>query len=114
MAATIFRRLEREAVPLFTTRYVLAETHAIVLARRRSPREALALLTRIEYSVLTTLVSVSDEDERRAREILTKYDDKQFSLTDAISFAVIDRLNIPVVLTFDDDFKQYGLHVLTV
>ncbi len=62
---------------------------------------------------MTTLVSVSDADERCAREILARYDDKQFSLTDATSFAVIDRLSIPRTLTFDDDFRQYGLNVLT-
>ncbi|GFP36049.1 hypothetical protein HKBW3S43_01837, partial [Candidatus Hakubella thermalkaliphila] len=36
------------------------------------------------------------------------------SLTDATSFAVMERLKIPYTFAFDRNFTQYGLTVLTV
>ena len=52
-------------------------------------------------------------DEERAREIIYQYDDKDFSMTDAISFAVMERLRIARAFTFDRHFAQYGFTVLT-
>lgn len=48
------------------------------------------------------------------KEILRTYDDKEFFLVDALSFAVIERLRIPVAFAFDRHFVQYGLTVLTI
>ncbi len=90
-AESTLRRLTQERTPFVTTRYVLAETHALILVRRHNPQEALAVVSTIERSALTTLVPVTDADELRARAILTRYADKLVSLTDATSFAVMER-----------------------
>ena len=47
------------------------------------------------------------------RAILDRYADKDFSLTDAINFAVMDRLRLRTAFAFDRHFAQYGLDVLT-
>lgn len=60
----------------------------------------------------TTVVRVSAEDEERARAIIFQYDDKDFSLTDALSFAVMERLRIRAALSFDRNFAQYGFQLL--
>ena len=60
----------------------------------------------------TTLIRLDKRDERRAREIIFQYADKDFSFTDAASFAVMERLRIPWAFTFDRDFAQYGVSVL--
>ena len=49
----------------------------------------------------------------RAREIIRQYEDKSFSLTDATSFAVMERLRISYAFTFDRNFAQYGFTILT-
>ena len=90
---------------------ILAEAHALLLARRGRAAAA-RVLSEIDSSN-TTVVRVSTRDERRAREILADYDDKDFSLTYATSFAVMERLRIAHAFAFDRNLTQYGLSVLT-
>lgn len=94
---------------LVTSNWVLAEAHALILARV-GHRFALRVLLAIDRSD-TTIVRVDDEDERRARDILVRYDDKDFSLTDATSFAVMERLGISETFSFDRHFVQYGFRL---
>ncbi len=94
------RELVAEDRPLVTTNFVLAEFHALVLSRTDA-RSALRLLTDIETSQNTTVVRVEIEDELRARAILFAFADKDFSLTDAVSFAVMARLRISAAVAFD-------------
>ena len=56
---------------------------------------------------------VSRRNEDRAWAIIEQFDDKDFTLADATSFAVMERLRIGAAFTFDSDFAQYGLLVLT-
>jgi uncharacterized protein len=93
----------------FTTNLILAETHALLLTRVHRAL-ALQLLTEIDNSA-TIVVRVSVRDEYRAREILRLYGDKDFSLTDATSFAVMERLGISYALTLDQHFAQYGFAI---
>ncbi|RIK44398.1 MAG: hypothetical protein DCC58_08295 [Chloroflexi bacterium] len=55
---------------------------------------------------------ISARDERRAREILRLHADKTYSLADATSFAVMERLRIDQALTLDQHFSQYGWMLL--
>jgi predicted nucleic acid-binding protein len=48
-------------------------------------------------------------DEKSAKSIIEKYEGKDFSYTDATSFAMIKRLNIDRAFTFDHHFEQYGI-----
>lgn len=110
-ALAIQNRLIAEGWRLFTTSFVLAETHALLL-NRLSQQIATAFLRDLEQGT-TTLVWVTRADVQRAKAIIYQYDDKDFSLTDATSFAVMERLRIPYAFTFDHHFTQYGLTVLT-
>ena len=110
-ARTLSARLIAESWRLFTTSFVLAETHAL-LSNRLSQQIATRFLRDMEHSP-TTLLWVTPRDVERARAIIYQYDDKDFSLTDAASFAVMERLRIPAAFTFDRHFAQYGLTVLS-
>jgi predicted nucleic acid-binding protein len=91
---------------LFTSNFVMAEVHALLL-NRIGRAVALRALHEIEHGE-ATVVRVSLRDERRARSIIAQYSDKDFSLTDAMSFAVMERLGIGAAFTLDDHFAQYG------
>jgi len=112
-AAVIIERLARESsVRIFTTNFIIAETHALLLARR-GRAVARRVLLEIDQSA-TTVVRVSTADESHAREIIFRYEDKDFSLTDALSFTVMERFHMNQAFTFDRSFAQYGLAVLPV
>jgi uncharacterized protein len=99
-----------EGAHLFPTSFVLAETHALLVNRLSQPI-ATRFLRDMEHSS-TTLVWVTPADVHRAKAIIYQYDDKDFSLTDATSFAVMERIGIPAAFTFDRHFTQYGFTVL--
>jgi uncharacterized protein len=109
-ARMIRDRVITEGFLLFTTSFVLPETHALLL-NRLSQDIATSFLKDLEQST-TTLVWVTPADVQRAQAIIYQYEDKDFSLTDATSFAVMERLRIPYAFTFDHHFAQYGLTVL--
>jgi predicted nucleic acid-binding protein len=111
VALAIRDRLIRQRARLITTNFVLAETHALILVRL-GVHVATRVLQELDRSA-TTIVRVSTSDERRAREIVYRYQDKSFSLTDATSFAVMERLHIGAAFSFDRHFAQYGVAVLT-
>jgi predicted nucleic acid-binding protein len=47
-------------------------------------------------------------EEQGAKEILARHADKDWTLCDAISFAILDARRIPRAFTFDHHFRQYG------
>ena len=109
-AAAIAARLQAERWRLFTTNYIVAETHALLLIRvNRSV--AAQFLAQLDASP-TAVIRATRADEQRGRAIIAQYRDKDFSLTDAISFAVMDRLRIPYAFYFDYNFAQYGAALL--
>ena len=109
-AVAVTTHLATEHRHLFTTNFIVAETHSLLLNRLGRDLAAL-VLQEIDRSA-ATIVRVSATDERRAREIITLHDDKDYSLTDALSFAVMERLRIGEAFTFDRHFAQYGFAVL--
>jgi len=48
------------------------------------------------------------DEEDRAKTILASHRDKDWSLCDAISFAVLESRGARTAFTFDHRFRQYG------
>lgn len=92
-----------EKRPSFVTNYVEVETHALLV---RKLGRAIARQWLLEGSLPVERALPAEEE--RAREILARHTDKDWSLCDAISFAVLDGRRIPRAFTFDHHFRQYG------
>ena len=105
-AQGILRSAAAARTLLVTTTYVVAETHALFLTKS-GYRAATRFLGDVDRGTLSVLHPTA-EDEAAARVIIYRYTDKLFSLTDAISFAVMDRLGIATAFSFDRDFERYG------
>lgn len=106
-AAHLFRQLAKERAAFVLTNFVVAESHALLLSGLGADR-AREWLNSLAWNV----ERVTAEDERRAREILNTHLDKDFSYTDATSFAVMERLKLNDALSFDRHYVQYGLRVI--
>jgi predicted nucleic acid-binding protein len=102
-AKLIARRIAAERRPSFITNYIEVEAHALLLSKLG---RALALdwLLRGGLPVLRVL----PHEEVRAKDILERYSDKDWSLCDAISFAVLEIRGVRTAFSFDGHFKQFG------
>ena len=54
------------------------------------------------------MVRVRSDDERKAIALIRTHQDKMYSLCDALSFVVMERLRIREAISFDQDFRSYG------
>jgi uncharacterized protein len=107
-AEELFRVGEREGWRLVTTNAVVVEAHALFLYRSRPGRQnALRFLDTIE-SEPHDIVRVRTDDERKAIALIRTHRDKMYSLCDALSFVVMERLRIRDAISFDEDFRSYG------
>ena len=99
----IAHEIADERRPSFITNYVEVETHALLL---RKLGRALACQWLLSGSL--PIVRVAPQEERRAKELLEKFSDKDWSLCDAISFAVISERSVDAAFSFDRHFLQFG------
>jgi predicted nucleic acid-binding protein len=102
-AVSIARDIASERRPSFISNYIEAETHALLVRKlgRAIAREWL-------LTGGLTVVRVLPGEEQKAREILARHTDKDWTLCDAISFAVLENRGVGSVFTFDHHFRQYG------
>ena len=109
-------RAYREALAggarLVSTDLVLAETHAFVMRRIGSER-ALALVEGVLADRQHEIVSLTPARRRQAIDAwLRKFRDQEFSLCDAVSFAVMGELGITDALALDGHFRTAGFRML--
>ena len=102
-AARVAKEIAKEERPSFVTNYIEVEAHALLL---RKLGRALALEWLLSGGL--PVVRVSPQEEQRAKEFLERYNDKNWSLCDSISFAVIDSRKIDAAFSFDRHFLQFG------
>ena len=102
-AVTVARELATERRPSFITNYIEAEAHALLV---RKLGRALAREWLLTGGL--PVVRVLPAEEQRAKEILARHADKDWTLCDAISFAVLEARHVARAFTFDHHFRQYG------
>ena len=102
-AAAVATRVAVEARPCFVTNYIEAEAHALLL---RKLGRAIARQWLLEGGL--PVVSATPAEVARAKELLLRRDDKDWSLCDAISFAVMESRGVRHAFTFDRHFRQHG------
>ncbi len=103
VATLIAHEIAPERRPSFITNYLEVEAHALLL---RKLGRALAGQWLLGGGL--PVVRVSPQEEERGKSLLEQYSDKDWSLCDAISFAVIDRRRVDAAFSFDRHFVQFG------
>jgi uncharacterized protein len=111
-ATSVFQRAQAERWKLSTTNVVVIETYALLLSRTRAGRAAaIAFLDALEESSLH-IERIRRADERQAVALLRSHADKTYSLCDALSFVVMERLAIDEAVAYDRHFREYGRFVI--
>lgn len=103
-ASEYTRRVEKQA-HFVTSSYVVIEAW-LLIRNKLGYRAALDFLVRVRGGA-AQIRQVTDTDLTKAMEIMTTYADQEFSLVDAVSFVLMERLEIDTSFTFDAHFRIY-------
>lgn len=101
------RLLIENRQPLVTTDYVVDEVITLLTVRGQRP-VALHVGAQLWRSQVSQLHWVAPEDVQAAWEVFVRYEDKRWSFTDCVSFAVMKRLGIATAFAIDEHFSQFG------
>jgi uncharacterized protein len=96
---------------LVTTEFVLVEL-ADALCKPGQREEALSLWNVVQTEPAFRLIPASTELVKSGKELFTKRQDKDWSVTDCISFVVMQGEQITEALTGDHHFEQAGFKAL--
>ena len=111
-AATFFRELRARRARLVVTDLVLAELH-LHLVRGFGPERAASHLETVKTDpVLDEVFADSALQAAALGDWIRRFSDQPFTLTDAVSFAVMRARRIPTAFTFDHHFSVAGFHVV--
>ena len=105
----LLKELRRRGDRPILTNFLVGESYALLLSRLGR-----GIAWRWLEANRWPVERVREDDESRAREMLRRYDDKDFSYVDATSFAVMERLKLKTALAFDEHFVQFGFRTAGV
>lgn len=92
---------------IVTTNLVIAETHALLL-RRVHRAAALAFARAVGEPPNLVVRSTPELEDAAVTDWLERYEDQDFSFTDAVSFAVMKERGIEEAVALDHHFEVAG------
>ena len=112
-ARSLMVGLRADAVEVVTTNYVLAELVALFTSPLRIPRtEQISVIDAIRSASWVEIFHVDRTLDDEAWDLLKTRTDKDWSLVDCASFALMHRRRISQALTTDHHFEQAGFLTL--
>lgn len=108
--AAVMEDALRAGTRLVTTNLVVAETHALLLHRAGRAR-ALAFVRAVTEPSTVVVPSTAELEHIAISDWLARFADQDFSMTDAVSFAVMKQRDITRVITLDAQFVTAGFEV---
>lgn len=104
-------KLEKERRGIITTELILVEI-ADGLASIRFRTQAAQVIDALQSSPFVEVVAVSSELLNLALDLYRQRRDKEWGLTDCVSFLVMRERGLLESLTVDTHFQQAGFHTL--
>jgi predicted nucleic acid-binding protein len=104
-------QLETDGTQLITTRAVLLEI-GNALSRQRYRRAGVALLDSLEQDLNIEIIPLTEDLYERGLELYKQRPDKEWGITDCISFVVMQERSLQEALTTDEHFEQAGFRAL--
>lgn len=110
-ALSLAEQLELDGTKLITTRAVILEIgNALSIQSHR--QASIALIKSLEQDPGVEIVPLSEELYKEAFDLYEKRPDKDWGITDCISFIVMSERGIVEALTTDKHFTQAGFEAL--
>ena len=110
-ALTLSYKLEELSISMVTTRGIMLEI-GNALSRQRFRQEAVTLLDYFESDPNVEIVQITDPLYQRAMRLFRDRPDKDWGLTDCVSFIVMQDHGLTEALTSDNHFIQAGFRAL--
>ena len=110
-AKRLTEQLEVEGTRLITTRAVVLEI-GNALAKFRYRSASVELLSALEEDPNVEIIPISEPLYRRALHLYRERPDKEWGITDCISFIVMQNRGLTEALTTDEHFQQAGFRAL--
>jgi hypothetical protein len=110
-AVRLADRLEAAGTRLITTHAILLEI-GNALSKQRYRSAAVRLLVALEADPNVEIVPLSQQLYARALQLYGERPDKEWGLTDCVSFMVMQDRGMMEALTTDEHFQQAGYRVL--
>jgi len=96
---------------IMTTEFIVLEV-GNACSRAEDHADFLAMVEGMRASPRTTIIPLDSRLLQRGLDLFADRPDKNWSLTDCISFAVMSERGIPEALTNDHHFEQAGFRIL--
>lgn len=110
-AVILAEELESAKTPLITTRAVMLEI-GNALSKKKYRQAGVKLLQSLEHDPNVAVIPMSESLYNEAFRLYRECSDKEWGLTDCVSFIIMRSRNINKALTADEHFKQAGFRAL--
>lgn len=110
-AIRIWKNLEKKKASLLTTNCILDESFTLIRVRCTLQVAIKLRYLLHRYSSVISIERITIEDEASVWQWFEK-DWSKLSFTDCVSFAVMKRLEITDVVTFDKHFEKAGFKIV--
>lgn len=110
-AKELSRQIKKKSVALLTTRAILIEIGDAMAGQRRR-KAGTIMLESLENDENLEIFPNSEEFYSNAFDLFVSRPDKEWGMTDCISFIVMKEFEISEALTTDIHFKQAGFTAL--
>ncbi|HVG19787.1 MAG TPA: PIN domain-containing protein [Blastocatellia bacterium] len=108
-ASQIFRNALRQRTKIITTNYILSELVSLLTSPKRLDRPMIvSFIEAIKTAPNVELIHIDIPLDEAAWQLIITRQDKEWSLVDCASFAVMQRRKITDALTTDHHFEQAG------
>ena len=104
-------QLEADGTKLITTRAIMLEI-GNALSKQSYRQSAVEILESLEHDPSVEIVPITEELYNQAFDLYRQRADKEWGITDCISFIVMSERNLQEALTTDKHFQQAGFKAL--
>lgn len=99
--------LQKCPYKLLTTDLIIEETHKWLVHHSYNPKRAAEILDQFNQGLLAQIIPIEKVDRMHAVQIVKKYVDQKLSYTDALTVAMLKRMKLKQVCTFDSHFDLF-------